>query len=109
MSVATMANRVTATLMSSTFLSTVDGIGWGGFFLLLCIVCLVVFVFLYFYLLETKGRSLEDMSLYFSEITGDRSVLEAEAKVRHHQQVGGGTVEMSSGKGLIARPDSVLI
>lgn len=30
------------------------------------------------YLPETKGRALEDMSQYFAEITGDRSILEAE-------------------------------
>jgi hypothetical protein len=33
---------------------------------------------MYIYLPETKGRALEDMSQYFAEITGDRSVLEAE-------------------------------
>ena len=27
---------------------------------------------------ETKGRALEDMSQYFAEITGDRSMIEAE-------------------------------
>ena len=43
---------------------------------------------------ETKGRSLEDMSLYFAEITGDRSVLEAEAQIQRGQHEGG--VEMSS-------------
>ena len=29
------------------------------------------------YLPETKGRSLEDMSRYFAEITNDRSILDA--------------------------------
>jgi hypothetical protein len=81
MSVATFANRVTATLMSSTFLSTADAMGWGGFFLMLCSVSLVVCAFVYFYLPETRGRSLEEMSLYFAEITNDTYVLEAEAKV----------------------------
>lgn len=33
---------------------------------------------MYAYLPETKGRALEDMSQYFAEITGDRSILEAE-------------------------------
>lgn len=33
---------------------------------------------MYVYLPETKGRPLEDMSQYFAEITGDRSILEAE-------------------------------
>lgn len=89
MSVATFANRVTATLMASTFLSTADGIGWGGFFLLLCIICLIVSVFLYFFLPETKGRSLEDMSNLFAEITGDKSILEAEARILERRERGG--------------------
>lgn len=84
MSIATLSNRVTATLMSSTFLSTVEGIGWGGFFLMLSIVCLVVFYFFYVYLPETKGRSLEEMAAYFAEVTGDTSILEAELSVRQH-------------------------
>lgn len=33
---------------------------------------------MYVYLPETKGRPLEDMSQFFAEITGDRSILEAE-------------------------------
>ena len=33
---------------------------------------------MYIYLPETKGRPLEDMSQYFAEITGDRSIIEAE-------------------------------
>jgi len=85
MSVATSLNRVTATLMSSTFLSTANAIGWGGFFLLLCIVCLIVFTFMIHFLPETKGRSLEDMSVYFAEITGDTSVLEAEAAIEQRR------------------------
>jgi MFS family permease len=82
MSVATIANRMTAVLMSSTFLSTAKAFGWSGFFLLLSIVCCIVYSFMSKYLPETKGRSLEDMSIYFAEITGDTTVLEAEATIR---------------------------
>jgi sugar porter (SP) family MFS transporter len=78
MSVAAFFNRVTATLMASTFLSTAEAMGWGGFFLLLSIVSLLVCLFVCKYLPETKDRSLEDMSIYFAEITGDKSILEAE-------------------------------
>ena len=92
MSVATFCNRVTATLMSSTFLSTANAIGWSGFFLLLSIICVVVFGFLYTFLPETKGRSLEDMSVYFAELTGDTSVLQAEARLRGNE----GGQEMST-------------
>jgi len=88
MSVATFSNRVVATIMSSTFLSTASAMGWGGFFLMLCIICLVVAAFLYFYLPETRGRSLEDMSVYFAEITGDKSILEAEAAILERREKG---------------------
>jgi len=92
MSLATFLNRVTATLMTSTFLSTAHAMSWAGFFFLLVIVSLIVMVFLYYFLPETKGRSLEDMSIYFAEITGDRSILEAEDRItrerhaREHSQ-----------------------
>lgn len=82
MSVATFGNRVTATLMSSTFLSTANGMGWAGFFIFFAAICIVVLAFVYFFVPETRGRSLEDMSLYFAEITHDNSVLEAEARIR---------------------------
>lgn len=92
MSTATFLNRLTATLMSSTFLSVANGIGWSGFFLMLCVICLIVFAFLYIYLPETKGRSLEEMSVYFAELTNDTSVLEAEAQLRGN----GSGIEMPS-------------
>jgi MFS family permease len=85
MSVATLCNRITATLMSTTFLTTVSIIGWSGFFMLLSLVCIIIFLFLYRYLPETNGQSLENMSMYFAEITGDSSILEAEAQINHNQ------------------------
>mmetsp|Transcript_13922 Transcript_13922/g.39616 ORF Transcript_13922/g.39616 Transcript_13922/m.39616 type:complete len:126 (+) Transcript_13922:986-1363(+) len=81
MSVATFFNRLCATLMSSTFLSTADAMGWAGFFFLLAVICLIIFAFIYVYLPETKGRSLEDMSVYFAELTGDQTLLDAEDRV----------------------------
>ena len=49
----------------------------------------MVCVFVFFLMPETKGRSLEDMSLYFAEITGDTEILEAEKRV-----ASGGGLEM---------------
>jgi sugar porter (SP) family MFS transporter len=86
MSVATFANRVTATLMSSTFLSTANAVGWGGFFLMLSAVSLIVLGFVRVYLPETKGKSLEEMSVYFAEITNDTFVLDAEAKIAERRR-----------------------
>ena len=102
MSIATMMNRGTACLMSSTFLTVESTLSWGGFFLLMTFVCLIVCAFLYVYLPETKGRSLEDMSVYFAEITGDRSILDAEKKLRGEQemtQVETGTTATGSKEG----------
>jgi hypothetical protein len=81
MSIAAFANRATATIMSSTFLSTAKAMTWAAYFFLLSVVCLIIAVFLYFLLPETMGRSLEDMSVYFAEVTGDDSILEAEARI----------------------------
>lgn len=92
MSIATFCNRIVATAMASTFLSTSNAIGWGAFFVLLAVVCVLVCVFVFFLMPETKGRSLEDMSLYFAEITGDTEILEAEKRV---SSSGGGGVEMT--------------
>ena len=83
MSVATTMNRAVATIMSSTFLSIAEAMGFGAFCSLLAIICAAVLAFLYAYLPETKGHTLEDMSIYFAEITGDRSILEAEAELMH--------------------------
>ena len=94
MSIATFCNRIVATLMASTFLSTANAIGWGPFFLMLAGVCVVVFVFVFFLLPETKGRSLEDMTIYFAEITGDSDILEAEKKIIADRQRRG-AVEMT--------------
>ena len=81
MSLASFSNRVTAAILSSTFLSLVNAITWGGFFLTLAAICFLVIVFMYFLLPETKGKTLEEMSLYFAEITGDDSILKAEQKI----------------------------
>ena len=76
MSLATFSNRLFGTIMASTLLSMTNALSWAGYFLLLSFVCLLSATFLYFIVPETKGRSLEDMSLYFAEITNDRSILD---------------------------------
>ena len=81
MSIATICNRIAATVMSSTFLSTVRLIGWSGFFFMLFCVCIIILAFMYYYLPETNGQSLESMALHFAEITGDTYILDAEARI----------------------------
>ena len=81
-SLATFLNRGMATVMVCTFLTVKNTISWPVFFLILAFIVTITMIVLYFYLPETKGRSLEDMSLYFSEETGDFSLLDAERKLR---------------------------
>jgi len=84
MSVAVVPNRIMSTIMSSTFLSAAHAMTWPGFFLFLAAICLAGALFLYVYLPETKGHSLESMSRYFAEITDDRSILDLEDRM--HQE-----------------------
>lgn len=85
MSVSTFLNRLAATLVTSTFLGVAELITWGGFFALMSSICLLVIVFFYFYLPETKGKSLEEMSMFFAQITGDNSILEAEQRLTNRK------------------------
>lgn len=81
-SIATLMNRTTSAIMASSCLSLATFFGWHGFFFLLALICIGVSVFFYVYLPETKGKSLEEMNKYFADITGDRSLVEAELKSR---------------------------
>lgn len=81
-SIGTFLNRGAATLMVTSALTVADTVTWPGFMAILAGVCIILIIFFYFYLPETKGRSLEDMSLYFAEITGDFALLDAERKLR---------------------------
>lgn len=86
MSLATFMNRIVATIMSSSFLTVATAITWSGFFLLLACICLIILVFFFFLLPETNGKSLEQMSVYFAEITGDRSILDIEESYKAKQR-----------------------
>ena len=86
MSVATFMNRVTGTLMTSSFFTMAELLTYSGFFILLGFINIGIILFFYFFLPETKGRNLEDMSMYFAEITGDSSVLDAERRLKESSQ-----------------------
>lgn len=108
MSVATVANRLTATFMASTFLSMAALVGWGPFFLLLSLSSVLWAWAAHQYLPETRRKSLEDMANYFATLTGDDSVLEAEARLLH---TGGGgashpSVELTTASS-VARPPEI--
>ena len=78
MSLATFLNRFTATIMSASFLSIKNLLGWGGFFLLLSFISIFTLFFLQRFLPETKGKSLEEMTLYFAQVTSDHQIMDAE-------------------------------
>jgi sugar porter (SP) family MFS transporter len=60
-SVATAANWLAAFLVAQFFLSLVDAIGESTTFFLFAALCVVSFVFVWFLVPETKGRSLEEI------------------------------------------------
>jgi len=60
-SVATAANWLAAFLVTEFFLSIVNGIGESATFFIFAALCVVTFVFVYFLVPETRGRSLEEI------------------------------------------------
>ena len=60
---------------------------WSGFFFMVAVVCLVICIWVFVYLPETKGKHLEEMAQYFAELTGDRSVMEAEEVIHRRSSV----------------------
>ncbi|CAD6255992.1 unnamed protein product [Miscanthus lutarioriparius] len=66
-SIAMAVNKLTAALVSMTFISLADVITMPGCFFLYAAVTAAAFVFVYTRLPETKGRSLEDMELLFDK------------------------------------------
>jgi len=60
-SVATAANWLAAFLVTEFFLSIVNAIGESATFFIFAALCVVTFVFVYFLVPETRGRSLEQI------------------------------------------------
>lgn len=75
MGLAIFLNRGTAAFSTSIFLSLVSWIGYSGFFVMTAIQCFVALIFVYVYVPETKGISLEDMAVYFADVTRNPSFL----------------------------------
>ena len=63
MSMATFLNRITATFITSTFLTAADVLSWGGFFFLLAFICVVIcLLFLQFLVLFRPSPSVRQTS-----------------------------------------------
>lgn len=96
MSVATLTNRLIATLASTTTLTAKNSIGFGTYFLILAFFCVLVLLFYIYVVPETKGKHLEEMTLYFAEITNDQSILELDSTLNI---IGDPTTPLLSGDG----------
>ncbi|CAB9501470.1 Polyol transporter [Seminavis robusta] len=82
LSISVIIGRGTAAIMSATLLVWSDAVSWPEVFFTLAGISSVSGLLLYCYLPETKGISLEGMTLYFAEVTNDSSLIEAEKKIR---------------------------
>jgi len=67
-SIGVAVNRVTNATVSMTFLSLVNAITIGGAFFLFAGMAVLAWIFFYFFLPETKGRSLEEMEQVFTRV-----------------------------------------
>jgi sugar porter (SP) family MFS transporter len=75
-SVATAVNWLAAFLVAQFFLSLVDAIGESVTFFLFALSCVATFVFVWFFVPETKGRSLEEIQERWV-VGGDRMLDDA--------------------------------
>lgn len=66
-SLAISVNRLVSGIVSMTFLSISKEITFGGMFLVLSGIMGVASLFFYFFLPETKGKSLEEMEVLFQD------------------------------------------
>jgi len=70
MSIATSLNRVTSATTSLTYLPLVNFIGDDGTFYFYAVLCGACTLFAYLFVPETKGKTLEEMTGYFSKMLG---------------------------------------
>lgn len=80
-SVATFSNRTISAIYASSFLLVSDEVSWSGAFLGLVFMCAIMLALFYAFVPETKGKTLEDMVVFFAELTDDRSILDYQGNV----------------------------
>ena len=68
MTLATVANRVTSTLIASTFLSWARAFTYAGYFYFFAALAAAVFALCHRHMPETKGKSLEEMAHFFDSL-----------------------------------------
>ena len=70
MALTTVVNRSASTVISSTVLSLSSLMSWGGYYIMLALFNVMAFVFVYYIVPETKGKTLEEMLTFFEMLTG---------------------------------------
>merc|ERR1719499_2894418 len=73
MSLAGSLNRVTSATTSLTFLDLTEAVGDSGTFFLYTAITVCCVIFAWWFVPETKGKTLEEMVKYFEEITRPRT------------------------------------
>ncbi|KAJ9564631.1 hypothetical protein OSB04_000597 [Centaurea solstitialis] len=73
-SIGVAVNRVTNATVSMTFLSLIKAITIGGAFFMFGGISLLAWIFFFFFLPETKGKSLEEMEQVFTRNKKSRTV-----------------------------------
>ena len=107
MSLATSVNRFIGFVYGLTYVTVATAMGWGPFYLMIAVVCVIVFAFMYFFLPETNGKSLEEMNKHFAEVTGDTTVLDTEKKLR--QRIQHGTADDTYAHGIVENDASTVV
>ena len=82
MTLATVANRLTSTVVASTFLSWARAFTYAGYFFFFSFIAAATFLVVHRHLPETKGKSLEEMAAFFERI-GEPDVPDAAATVEN--------------------------
>lgn len=73
-SIGVAVNRVTNATVSITYLSLVNALTIGGTFFMFASMSILAWIFFFFFLPETKGRSLEEMEQVFTRGNKSRNV-----------------------------------
>lgn len=80
MSLALFTARIVAGVIASTFVSMREGLGGAATWLFFVPISLVAFLFVYFFLPETRGYTLEDIVKVFRKTSGGEAAASAGAR-----------------------------
>ena len=86
MSLATSANRFMSGLVTLTLPVMTQALGLRGYFLFYAVLTLLSIVYLYYYLPETKGKTLEEVEDYFVTLAENKSRKSLEMKAKWWQR-----------------------